>query len=684
MADMLTIGSIAANNFKKALEVTSHNVANVGTEGYSRQRAILESNSPNVIGGHTILGGGSKVTTVERMYADHIQKQLLTSNGLVKGYEEAIAYAKQVEGIVASNDQGVQEYMQRYFDSLQNLADLPTSRVNREHVLDQARSLTGHINNMTTILGETQQQTNLQIQDMTKTINDHLNTIKMINQEVTKAESRGTQPPNDLLDKREQSIMELSNLIGVKTFNQPDGSIDIYSANARVPLLTDNNLTSLIAAPSDYAHENRTEMFININGEKRQVTDLLIGPGQLGGVLDFRKNVLDRAQNELGTTLNAFVAANNWQQYQGWDENGESGRENPIYKPLEISALANKNNQGVTEGVDIKVDFTPPRPHSGEPPTLVPPPDPMTYGYKQEELKIAKEQIGQLQPREYELRWNGTSMDVFDNATKKKLEMLDESGTPIDPLTNQVGWLDGLRFDLSANNIADFEQNDRFVIKPHKGIMEQFSVVMQDGQNIATRGQSPIPINSDPLNPPVNTLADISASITANNGGVIPGSVPPRDFEFINPATGIVFDVTDPDEFNAFRNSPAYRDYLNHLAPAMPGAEGDNVNAANMASIQSVKLMYANNNGQASETLLGGYSKMASSIGMFVRSAEINFETQSSSFSYINERREILSGVSLDEEAANLLRFQQAYQAAAQIMQASQQMFQTLIGVMRG
>jgi flagellar hook-associated protein 1 FlgK len=219
-------------------------------------------------------------------------------------------------------------------------------------------------------------------------------------------------------------------------------------------------------------------------------------------------------------------------------------------------------------------------------------------------------------------------MEVFDNATKQKLEMLDESGTPINPLTNQVGWLDGLRFDLSANNPLDFEQNDRFVIKPHKGIMEQFSVAMRDGQNIATRGQSPI-----------------------ETGRVAPGVL----------------------------GTP-----LSDTSPAEPGAEGDNVNAANMASIQSVKLMYANNSGQASETLLGGYSRMASSVGMFVRSAEINFEAQQSSFNYINERREILSGVSLDEEAANLLRFQQAYQASAQIMQASQQMFQTLIGVVRG
>ncbi|UQB42699.1 flagellar hook-associated protein FlgK [Thiomicrospira microaerophila] len=626
MADMLTIGSQATHAFKKALEVTSHNVANVGTEGYSRQRAVLASNAPQIVGGHTFLGGGSQVTTVERMYADYIQKQLVNSNGLVKGYEQSIAYARQVEGIVASNDQGVQQFMQRYFDSLQNLADLPTSRVNREFVLDQARSLTGHVNNMTTILKETQNQTNLQIQDLTRTINDHLNTIKNINTEVAKSEIRGTQPPNDLLDKREQSIMELSNLIGIKTFNQPNGTIDIYSANARVPLLTDNNLTSLRAGVGEYVDENRTELYIKVNGQDQLVTDLLVGPGELGGVLDFRKNVLDRAQNELGVTLNALVASNNWQQYQGWDENGEPGRNNDLFKPLEVNAFANKNNStGSDDGSGISVSFAVPKPL----PNPVNPPDTLaslgvTYDDMRTEFELSRNELGKLVPREYELRWNGTEFDIFDHITKQKLAPTDLAGNPLvlDPVGgDDEVWLDGLRFDLTSFNTANLNVNDRFVIKPHKAIMEQFSVAMTNGQQIATRGQAPVDSLGNPL---------VGTSL------------------------------------------------------AEPGAEGDNVNIANMASIQSIKLMYANQSGQASETLLGGYSRMASSVGMFVSSAEVNFDAQKSSFSYINERREILSGVSLDEEAANLLRFQQAYQAAAQIIQASQSMFQTLIGVMRG
>jgi flagellar hook-associated protein 1 FlgK len=103
-----------------------------------------------------------------------------------------------------------------------------------------------------------------------------------------------------------------------------------------------------------------------------------------------------------------------------------------------------------------------------------------------------------------------------------------------------------------------------------------------------------------------------------------------------------------------------------------------------MASLQSAKLLYADGNGGATETLLGGYSKMATNVGMYSRSSSIQYTAQSNVNAQLVEQRESISGVSLDEEAANLLRYQQAYEAAAQIIATSQSLFQTLLGVVRG
>lgn len=610
--DMLGIAASASATFKKALEVTSHNVANSATPGYSRQRAEISSMNP-VIAGNTMLGGGSQVNTVERIYADYIQKQLVSTNSGMKGYEQATMFAKQVEGVVASNDQGINEFMQKYFDSLQNLSNNPTSGVNRQLVLDQANSLTGHVSNVSEALKDTNYQLNAQIEGVTEQINKHLLSIKSYNEAVAKANSQGTQPPNDLLDKREQAVLELSNLVGIKVFNQPNGTIDIYSANAKVPLLSDNNLTNLRAAPSPYPDENRTELYIDIAGEKRLVTDYLIGGGELGGILDARKNVFDRAQNELGATLNGLVASNNWQHYMGYDENGDAGTS--LFTPLESKGLRHeKNSMG---GGEVLVTFNPVTPSgindllNGENTPYGTSGQPATFGDKKADLEAAFTSIGQLTAANYEMRFDGTDWTVTNLTTKA--ETTFTPGVPDDFVQ-----FEGLRFEPTGAHVA----GDRFVIKPHQDILAQFETRISDGQQLATRGQAPIESGTG------------------------------------NPVT----DASAPE----------------------PAAIGDNVNIANMASLESKKILFANASDQPSETLLGGYSKMAAGVGMYVRGVEINFEAQTQAFSYINERREMMSGVSLDEEATNLMRFQQAYQAAAQIMQTSQTLFQTLLSVVRG
>lgn len=599
MSDMLNIASSAAMTFRKALDVTSHNVANVNTEGYSRQRAEIYANSPSIVG-TSFNGGGSRVDVVERMYADYIQKQLVSTNASVKGYEESLSYSKQVEGIIAGNDEGVQAFIQRYFDSMQNLADNPTSRVNRQLMLDEANNLTGHINNISVVLDDTQYQVNDQLKDLTQSINRNLEEIQKINTMVAYARSQGTQPPNDLLDQREQAILELSSLVEVKTYKQPDGTIDIHTINGKVPLLSDNTVTRLQADQSGYPDENRIEIYAQIGGQRKQVTDLMLGGGQLGGVLDFRKNMLDRAQNELGVTLNAFVAANNWQHYQGFDENGDAGAS--LFTPLESFGLAHKDNSNL--GGSVKVTFNP------IDATAIPPypPQPLTYGDKKQDLEDAYTAISKLSPDGYEMRFDGTNWTVTNLSNKQTATFA--AGDSVQ--------FDGLRFEEA--NVLN-QAGDRFIVKPHQDILKGFGVEIRDGQELATRGQSPID--------------------STGSGNL-------------------------DDE------------------PVRPAAEGDNVNIANMASLQSKKIMFANNSGQPAETLLGGYSRMASSVGMYVRGQEIQLTAQQNTYNYIMDRRESLSGVSLDEEAANLMRFQQAYQAAAQVMQTAQTTFQTLLGAIRG
>ncbi|WP_178861218.1 flagellar hook-associated protein FlgK [Thiomicrorhabdus cannonii] len=610
MANMLIIGTNAANTYKTALDVTSHNVANVGTEGYSRQRAEIGNNTPASVGG-VFLGGGSRVDSVLRIQADYIQSQLNNSNASVERYDQQLQLSKQLEGIVASNDEGIQQFMQRFFDSLQNLADNPTSSTNRQMVLDEAGNLESHISNLSTVLDETQTQVNTQIKGLVTEINDRLSIVQRLNQEVERAMSVGTQPPNDLLDQRNQAVLELSGYIDIKTFEQPDGRLDIFTSGGNMPLLADNYKANLTAELGPYKDENRIEVYMTTGGSKRIVSEEISG-GQLGGVLDFRQNMLDQAQNDLGVTLNSLVASMNWQHYQGYDLNGEPGGD--LFAPLNMTASHSVKNSGTEDGSNILVSFNPNAGVSEPPyaPTGTQA-QPALYSDKESYLQEAFKQIGLMQPREYEIRYNASAdaFDFYDYSTGQRLS--DAGGTPISVARGASAQVEGLNFDFSNVTTVPGDR-DAFLVKPHQEILKQFSAELSDTDKIAARGQSPDP------------------SVTA----------------------------------------PAAAAY------------GDNVNMANMASLQSRNLMYADGTGSGTETLLGGYSKMATNVGMYVRGTEIQLTAQQNVHNQIMTQRESLSGVSLDEEAANLMKFQQAYEAAAQIIATSQSIFQTLIGVIRG
>ncbi|MCF6299488.1 MAG: flagellar basal body protein, partial [Thiomicrorhabdus sp.] len=162
MADMLSIGTSATNSFKRALDVTSQNVANVSTEGYSRQRAEIVSNSPGSAGAQFV-GTGARVESIERINAEYLQTQLSSSQSMVNRYDTQVQLANQVEGVIASNDQGIQEFMQRYFDSLQSLSDNPTSDTGRQMLIDEGNNLESHVGNLISVLDETEYQVNAQI-----------------------------------------------------------------------------------------------------------------------------------------------------------------------------------------------------------------------------------------------------------------------------------------------------------------------------------------------------------------------------------------------------------------------------------------------------------------------------------------------------------------------------------------
>lgn len=608
MSDMLMIGTTASHAFKRALEVTGHNVANVGTDGYSRQRAEFMNNTPQISGGMQ-KGGGVTVDNIMRIQADYIQDQLVNSTYTKSRYEEGYSLSKQVEGVVTGSDAGIQEFMQRFFDSMQSLADNPTSAASRQLVMDEAYNLESHIGNISSVLVANEDEINGQIQSMVSEINNRMTLIARINDEVGNAVANNRQAPNDLLDQRDQAILELSELIDVKTYPKENGSVDVYTAGGKFPLVSDGVITRLDSGLSEYQNENRQEVYMTISGQRRAVSDLIEG-GQLGGILDVRSRMVDQAKNDFGVMLNGIISAVNWQHYQGYDMNGDAG--DNVFTPINVNAVRSTLNTGTDDGTGITVTFSPPAPGGAPdmPPYLPPAVQPATYGDKEQYLQNAYESMGQFQADEYILQFDGANFNVLDRQTMSVRGVVPP-GVPTQ--------IDGLQFDINA--AGSFVAGDSFVIKPHQDVFEQFQLELNDPDKIAARGQSPIDSNAD--------------------GSIL-------------------------DEVPA------------------PDAVGGNVNMANMANLGAKKVLYSDALNAPTETLLGGYSKMTTGIGMYVRGTEIQMHAQVSVHQQVMDRRDSYSGVSLDEEAANLVKFQQAYEAAAQIISASKSMFQSLMMAVRG
>ncbi len=144
--------------------------------------------------------------SIERIYASYIQTQLVNSYSLKSRYDEQLSLAQQVEGVIASNDEGVQDFMQRIFDSFQNLADNPTSSTTRQVVLDESENLESLMSNMVNVLDETNDQVNKQLSNTVKEINTRLEMVHKLNEQVANLVNTNAQPPNDLLDQRDQAI----------------------------------------------------------------------------------------------------------------------------------------------------------------------------------------------------------------------------------------------------------------------------------------------------------------------------------------------------------------------------------------------------------------------------------------------------------------------------------------------
>ena len=633
MSDLMRIGLSGLLAFQRSLTTTAHNVANVSTPGYSRQDVNLRASPAEYIGvGY--LGTGVETGQVRRIYDGFVSAQVRTYTTTQGQFEMFHALSSQVNNLLGDPNAGLSRELQRFFSAVQGVANDPSSVPARQVMLSAGEGLAERFHSLDRALTDLRDGTNSLLQESVKDVNDLAGAVASLNHQIVLAQgAAGGASPNDLLDRRDALIQQIAGQVTVSTIPQPDGSVSLMIGNGQALVLGDRaNSLSLARSTVDPA---QMEIAFN-SGQSSVVVTRQMSGGKIGGALDFTRQVLDPAQNALGRVAIAVGQSFNAQHREGMTLDGQLGG-----------------------------DF-----FSLEDPAVVP----NTYNTGGAALAVTVSDPGALTTSDYELGFNGANY-TLTRLSDRSVQTLSGAGPFV---------VEGLTIDVSGAA----NPGDRFLIRPTRGAAAGLQVALTNTSQIAAA--APIRTRASPGNLggaviSAGEVLDVTDPALLNSLR-IQFNNPPDTFDVIDVTTsttllsGVAYTSGGDIDVNGLRvqisGNPQAADTFTVERNA--GGVGDNRNALLLGALQSKPILEG---GTAS--VGAAYGQLTSNVGSTTRSAETNRDAQAALLAQAQQARDAASGVNLDEEAANLLRFQQLYQAAAQVISVSDSVFQSLIDAVR-
>ena len=629
MADLINIGTSALLSYQTALNTTSNNIANVNTEGYTRQRTNFEALSSTFTGGF-FFGNGVEVGSIQRIYDQFLTADVLNRSSSFGSSEAYHSYASRLDSLFGNSGSNLQSSMDAFYSAVQDVANNPSGLPERQALLGQAGGLVDQFTSLGGALENVNQEISSRVQVEVDEINALSAQIAEINDEISSTGSRAI--PSQLLDQRELLVKEMASKLSIQTLEQADGTINVSLANGTslVSSSLSNNLTTF---RNEY---DPFRMEIGYSGRAGDVaiTDDIVG-GSLGGALQFREELLVPTQNQLGLIGATITTAFNQQQQLGMDLDGNIGQE--FFSSFNLRSVSSSFNTG---SATVTVDLA---------------------------------DIGQLTADDYELRFDGVDWRLTNLTT-------NDSQTGAGPFT-----VNGVTVSIAGTAAT----GDSYLIQPSRDAQQQFSLAMADPRGIAAAAavRSEQPISNlgtsavSDLRVTDATTIPLASDVTLTfNPDALGAGVPGFDVTGIaggplayDPGTqsggttltlaGFEFTVS---------GTPESGDSLGIVNNV--GGTGDNTNALLLADLQNGNSLL---NGTSSQQDL--YSAMVADVGIKTARAGASMETEAVLLNQAEQSVESIGGVNLDEEAADLIRFQQAYQAAAQIVSVADTLFNTLL-----
>ncbi len=632
----MSIFNVAVSGLNAAqvgILTTSHNISNASTDGYNRQQIIQTTNTP-MFTGAGFIGQGTSVETVRRVYSQQLSEQVLSASTGAAEMDSYLSQISQIDNLLADPDAGLSPALSNFFAAVQEMAAYPASLPARQAMLSSSQALVSRFQAIDERMAEIRTGVNAQITSEVTAINSYAQQIAEINQRIVLAQATGpNQPANDLLDQRDQLIADLNTKIRATTITQSDGTYSVFIGNGQ-PLVIGTLPFSMqaMAAPDDPERMIVALQSPNGNPPVLMPESMLTG-GSLGGLIAFRSDTLDAAQNALGRIALTLATDVNAQHRLGQDLTGALGGDFFVAaSSLVRQPQANSTNAGT--GV----------------------------------LSLAVTTVGALTTSDYRLSYDGANYSL--------LRLSDNVVTPY-TLGTEV---DGITLTLSGAPAA----GDSFLIQPTRMGAANLALAIADPRAIAAAA----PIRTGTALANTGTASINAGSISSTASLPLTGTVTltynsgTNQFVVSGPIAAGPFAYTAGTPINfagmsvTITGTPANGDSFTIVNNT--SGVSDNRNATLLGALQTANTMEG-----GTTTYQSAYSTLVAQVGNKAREVEITGKAQQSLLDQAEATRSQLSGVNLDEEAANLLRYQQAYQAAARVISIAGTLFDEILALRR-
>lgn len=620
MPSVLSTGTSALLAFQRALATTSHNVANINTDGYSRQKVDFATRSPTDAGYATV-GNGTKITDIRRVADQLAISRLLDSSGELARLQQLSSMADRVDALFSDSATNLTGVWSNFFDSISGLSANAAGSADRRSMLDSANTLVNRFKSMSANLESLGSEVNNGLMAAAGEVNRLAAEIAQINGVIG---SNVAKAAPDLLDRRDQLITQLVGYTGGSAVIQDGGIINVYSAGGNA--LVVGTSASKVTTVADPYQPERLQLALVTQGQTITLDSKALG-GSIGGLLEFRDTILAPAQAELGRIAVGMALEFNQSHREGMDLYGDMGVDFFNLAPPKVSA------------------------HSGN--------DPASTA----SISASYDDLAALDGQNLQLRFDGANWIATRTDTGVQVPMTGTGPTYV---------VNGIELTISGTPAL----NDRFLLQPTATATNGLSVAITDPSRIAAA--NPVRASADLGNIGTGVAGKVDVTDATDTALLNPASI-----DFID-ADNYTIDGTGPFPYvpgqtisaNGWSlvldGKPVAGDQF-IVAPNQAGSS-DNGNATRLAAVEDAKSF---NGGTI--TLNGALGGLTTQVGAAARAADYSLQAQQVINENAQATRDAISGVNLDEEAADMLRLQQAYQAASQLISTADTLFQSIL-----